>query len=197
MSARVSEGGRSDTGSGGRVASMLNSHGSNQTEWRWTPHRVSSHDFGYGSRRHVARRTPHAVLTTEVLGVLVVHKRREVTSVVEDEVEGLAVGEGGEGLLDAPEVLLLGLALPGVDGDTGRGDGGGGVVLGGEDVARGPGDLGAERGEGLDEDGGLDGPVASALAGAGAMGGRESTRQGRTTGQEEGRRHGRRDDWHG
>jgi len=33
------------------------------------------------------------------------------------------------------------------------------VVLGGEDVARRPRDLGTEGGEGLNEDGGLDGPA--------------------------------------
>lgn len=41
--------------------------------------------------------------------------------------------------------------------DTGGSNGGSGVVLGGEDVARGPGDLSTEVNEGLDEDGGLDG----------------------------------------
>lgn len=41
--------------------------------------------------------------------------------------------------------------------DTGGGNGGSGVVLGGEDVAAGPGDLGTESGQGLNEDGGLDG----------------------------------------
>ena len=46
----------------------------------------------------------------------------EVTTVVQDHVEGLAVGEGGKGLLNAPQVLLLGLTLPGEDWDTGRSD---------------------------------------------------------------------------
>ena len=41
-------------------------------------------------------------------------------------------------------------------------DGGGGVVLGGVDVARGPADLGAELDEGLDEHGRLDGHVQGA-----------------------------------
>lgn len=95
----------------------------------------------------------------EVLGVLLVDHGGKVTSVVKDEVERLAAGEGSEGLLNAPVVLLVGLALPGVDGDTSGGNGGGGVVLGREDVARRPGDLGTESGEGLDEDGGLDGPA--------------------------------------
>lgn len=67
------------------------------------------------------------------------------------------VREGSERLLNAPLVLLLGLALPGEDGDTGGGDGSGGVVLGGEDVARRPGDLGSDGSEGLDEDGAVKG----------------------------------------
>ena len=58
----------------------------------------------------------------EVLGVLLVDKAGEITSVVEDHVEGLVAGEGAERLLDAPEVLLLGLALPCEDGDTSRSD---------------------------------------------------------------------------
>ena len=40
--------------------------------------------------------------------------------------------------------------------DTCGSNGGSGVILGGEDVARGPGDLGTEVGEGLNEDSGLD-----------------------------------------
>ena len=94
----------------------------------------------------------------EVLGVLVVDHGGQVSSVVQDQVERLVVGEGSEGLLNAPEVLLLSLTLPGKNGDTGSGDGSGGVVLGRVDVARRPGDLGTESGEGLDEDGSLDGP---------------------------------------
>jgi hypothetical protein len=89
--------------------------------------------------------------------VLGVDKGGEVTAVVEDEVELLAILEGEELLLKAPLVLLLGLTLPGEDGDTGSGDSGGGVVLGGEDVAGGPGDLSTEVNESLDQDGSLDG----------------------------------------
>ena len=58
-------------------------------------------------------------------------------------------------LLSAPPVLLEGLSLPGKHGAGVAGDGGGGVVLGGEDVARAPADLGAEGGQSLDQDGGL------------------------------------------
>lgn len=55
----------------------------------------------------------------------------------------------------------MGLKI-GVDGavlhrDAGGGNGSGGVVLGGEDVAGSPGDLSTEGSEGLDEDSGLDG----------------------------------------
>ena len=95
----------------------------------------------------------------KVLGVLVVDQVGQITSIVEDHVERLSIGEGAEGLLDTPVVLLLGLSLPGKDGDTGSSDGSGSVVLGGEDVARRPRNLGTEVGEGLDEDSGLDGHV--------------------------------------
>lgn len=55
-------------------------------------------------------------------------------------------GEGGkksthlairehDGLIDAPDVLLVGFALPGIDRDAGLGNGSGGVVLGAEDIA--------------------------------------------------------------
>jgi hypothetical protein len=44
-----------------------------------------------------------------------VNEGGQIAAVVEDHVERLAVGEGGEGLLDAPDVLFLSLALPGVD----------------------------------------------------------------------------------
>ena len=99
----------------------------------------------------------HTVAVLEHLGVLLVDEGGQVTTVVEDQVEALVVLEGGELLLQAPVVLLLGLALPGEDGDARGGNGGGGVVLGGEDVARGPGELGTEGLERLDEDSGLDG----------------------------------------
>ena len=76
----------------------------------------------------------------------------KVTTVVKDHVEGLAAGESSQGLLDTPLVLLLGLTLPGEDGNTGGSDTTkhrlvtifpcyrradircGSVVLGGEDV---------------------------------------------------------------
>jgi hypothetical protein len=63
-----------------------------------------------------------------------VHQQRGVAAVVQDHVRAAAVGPV-QHLLGAPPVLLQGLALPGVDRDAAGGDGGGGVVLGREDVA--------------------------------------------------------------
>lgn len=60
--------------------------------------------------------------TSEKLGVLLVDEGSEVSSVVEDHVEGGSSSESADGLLNAPLVLLLGLSLPGVDGDTGGSD---------------------------------------------------------------------------
>lgn len=51
----------------------------------------------------------------------------EVATVVQDHVQGLAILEN-EGLLNAPNVLLLSLTLPGINRDTSGGDGGSGVV---------------------------------------------------------------------
>lgn len=99
---------------------------------------------------------------TEELGVLLVDQRGEVTTVIENHVKSLAPGESLEGLVDTPKILLLGLTLPSKDGDTGGGDGGSGMVLGGEDVAGRPGDLSTESGKGLDENSGLDGHVETA-----------------------------------
>lgn len=93
------------------------------------------------------------------MGVLLVNKGGQVTTIVQDHVGALAAGEGGELLLKAPDVLLISLTLPGIDGNAGLGNGSGSVVLGREDVAGSPGNLGTEIGEGLDQDSGLDGHV--------------------------------------
>lgn len=58
----------------------------------------------------------------------------QITSIIENHVQGLAILEALDGLVNAPLVLLLGLTLPGKDGDTSSSNGGSGVVLGGEDV---------------------------------------------------------------
>lgn len=56
----------------------------------------------------------------EHLGVLLVNEGGEVTTVVEDEVELLAILEGLELLVEAPLVLLLGLTFPGEAVRTGQ-----------------------------------------------------------------------------
>jgi hypothetical protein len=53
------------------------------------------------------------VAVLELFGVLLVDERGKVTTVVEDQVELLAILEGVKLLLQAPFVLLLGLTLPG------------------------------------------------------------------------------------
>ena len=84
-----------------------------------------------------------------------VEQQGGVAAVVEDHVRGAAVGPL-EDLVGVVPVLLERLALVGEHRGPARGDGGGGVVLGREDVARGPADLGAEGLERLDQDGRLD-----------------------------------------
>ena len=53
------------------------------------------------------------IRTLKVLGVLLVHHRGQVATIIEDHVQGLAVLEASDGLVDAPLVLLLSLTLPG------------------------------------------------------------------------------------
>ena len=78
-----------------------------------------------------------------------------VAAVVEDHVAGLVLPpvEDAGGIIP---IFLERLALDGEDRHAGLGDRGGGMVLGREDVARGPADLGAKRGQGLDQHRGLD-----------------------------------------
>merc|ERR1719489_647572 len=90
----------------------------------------------------------------DVLGELLVDEVGEIATIVKDHVQGLAIGED-EGLFNAPDVLLISLFLPGVDGHTNSGNGCGGVVLGGEDVARAPCDISTKLDQGLDQNGGL------------------------------------------
>lgn len=93
-----------------------------------------------------------------------------ITTVVDDLVRALAVWPC-EGAIGAVPVFLEGLTLPGEDGAAGwlldcalwaDDDGSSSAVLGGEDVARRPTDIGTEDDEGLDENGGLNGHVERA-----------------------------------
>jgi len=69
--------------------------------------------------------------------VFIVNESGEITTVVENQVQRLATGEAFDRLINTPEVFLLGLALPGEDGDAGDSNSSSGMVLGGEDVLRG------------------------------------------------------------
>ena len=85
-----------------------------------------------------------------------------VAAVVHDEV-GAAAVRPGQGHFGAPPVVLEAFALPGEDlGHALLHDGGGGMVLGGEDVAGSPADVRAQGMQGLDEHGRLDGHVQGA-----------------------------------
>ncbi len=103
------------------------------------------------------RRRPGPLGTVLEL-VALVDQERGVAAVVDDQLRAVAVGPG-ERLHGALPIFDEGLALPGEDRDAGLGDGRGGVVLGGEDIAGGPAHVGTELGERLDEDGRLDGHV--------------------------------------
>ena len=94
------------------------------------------------------------------LGALV-DEQRGVAAVVEDHVRALAVGPG-QRLLRAPPVLLERLALPGEDRDAGLGDRRARRGPGSRRCCTSPADLGAERGQRLDQHRGLDGHVQRA-----------------------------------
>ena len=83
------------------------------------------------------------------------HQQGRVAAVVEDQVRRAAVAPF-EDLAGVVPVLLEAFALVGEDRNAGGGDGGGGVILGRVDVARGPADVGAERRQRLDQHGRLD-----------------------------------------
>ena len=110
-------------------------------------HPLSPTAAGY---RHVLlpKSTPHLhtncvcalAVTCQKLWVFVVEKVSEVSSIVEDHVERLTIWEH-QGLLNAPDVLLICLTLPGIHRDAAGSDGSSSMILGGEDVAGGPLDL--------------------------------------------------------
>ena len=97
------------------------------------------------------------VAVREHLGVLAVDEVGEITAIVEDEVQLLVVLEGNKLLLQAPVVLLLGLALPREDRSSSSSNGCRSVILCREDVARSPGNLSAQSDKSLNQDGSLNG----------------------------------------
>ena len=93
--------------------------------------------------------------------VALVEQQRHVAAVVDDHLRTLALGVD-QRLPGAVPVFFQRLALPGEHRHAGLGDGGGGVVLGGEDVAARPAHVGAQVHERLDQHGRLDGHVQGA-----------------------------------
>ena len=93
--------------------------------------------------------------------VALVDEEGHVATVIDDELRAFFTGED-DGLPSAPPVFFECFALPGKDGRARGGDASGGVVLGGENVAGGPADIGTEFLQRLDEHAGLDGHVQGA-----------------------------------
>ena len=88
-------------------------------------------------------------------------QQRGVAAIVEDHVGEAAVAPGADPVHVVP-VLVERLALDREHRRAAGGDGGRGVVLGREDVARRPADVGAQRLQRLDQHRGLDGHVQAA-----------------------------------
>mmetsp|Transcript_12528 Transcript_12528/g.18918 ORF Transcript_12528/g.18918 Transcript_12528/m.18918 type:complete len:386 (+) Transcript_12528:525-1682(+) len=94
-----------------------------------------------------------------------VDEESDISSIVDNEVGSisLVILRPGDSIQSALPVLLQGLTLPGKNG--GRviaSDSGSSVILGGEDVARAPSDIGTESLQGLNKDCSLDGHVKRA-----------------------------------
>ena len=109
-------------------------------------------------RRRLLRQAAHP---GHQLRVLLVHDFGQVAAVVEDHVGSPAAG-AAHGAVDAAPELLVGLPLPGEDGEARRRHRRRRVVLGREHVAAGPAQFGAERPQRLHEHRGLDGHVQAA-----------------------------------
>ena len=60
----------------------------------------------------------YTVAALQHLGVFLVNESGKVSTIVEDQVQALAILEGNKLLFQAPFVFLLGLSLPGEDRDT-------------------------------------------------------------------------------
>jgi hypothetical protein len=106
-----------------------------------------------------------SLISEASFSALWLHQQRRVAAVVQDHVRAFAFAALGPEFEDAVGVVPVvgeGLALDREDRRAGFGDGRGGVVLGREDVARGPAHLRAQRFQRLDQHGGLDGHVQRA-----------------------------------
>jgi hypothetical protein len=89
------------------------------------------------------------------------NEERGVAAIVENHIGGPAV-RPIEGAIAEVPILLEGFTLDGEHGDALGRNRGGGVILGGEDVAGRPAHFGSQVHKRLDEDGGLNGHVQGA-----------------------------------
>ncbi len=108
----------------------------------------------------VVRRGVYPIITIFHF-VALVDEEGHVAAVINNELGAFFSWED-DGLPGAPPVFFEGLALPGKDGRAGGGDACSSVVLGRENVAGGPADIGTEFLECLDEHASLDGHVQGA-----------------------------------
>mmetsp|Transcript_27939 Transcript_27939/g.75484 ORF Transcript_27939/g.75484 Transcript_27939/m.75484 type:complete len:564 (-) Transcript_27939:105-1796(-) len=102
------------------------------------------------------------VLGVSGLGLdTLVDEEGSITTIIHQQV-GAVTLRPHQGLVGAPPVLLQSLPLPGKHCRGVARNGGGGVVLGAEDVAGAPADLGTQGSQGLNQHGSLDGHVEGA-----------------------------------
>merc|ERR1719494_1565294 len=100
----------------------------------------------------------HTFDSSQKFGVFFVNKVCQVTTIVENHIQRLAISKVNC-LLDTPDIFFVSFSLPGIDRDASYSDGSSSMVLCGENVARRPLDLGSQLGESFDKNSGLDGHV--------------------------------------
>jgi hypothetical protein len=93
--------------------------------------------------------------------ILFMQQTGKIATIVQYHVRAPAVRTLNS-LLDTPPVFCFRLTFPGKNGDTGCCDSRRGLILGGEDIARGPTHFRTEGHQGLDQNGSLDGHVDTA-----------------------------------
>src|SRR5271168_1356712 len=81
------------------------------------------------------------IATFEHFRVFLVNKRCQIPTVVQNQVEGLAIFECNQLLLKTPIILFFGFSFPCKDWDPCCCDCSSGVILRREDIARSPGNL--------------------------------------------------------
>ena len=93
------------------------------------------------------------------LRVFIEHNIREVTTIIQDHIQGAVCSSEEQGLFNTPVSFFNRLSFPGKHTDTCSSNGRSGMILCGEDVAGAPFYLSTEGHKGLDQHGSLDGHV--------------------------------------